>query len=569
MTLFETLPRDGAAFAAWEWAQIEPFYDELAARPLSAQSVGEWLADWTRLQNLISEGHARLFVATTLDTTDQAAEKRFHRYLEQVEEPAEMAEQRLREKLLASQLEPENFEIALRDLRSEAALYREANIPLFTQEEKLSNEFNQVIGAQTVEWEGEERTIPQMRPLYQERDRALRERAWRLALERQLADRARLNDLWRQFLALRLRIAANADCATYRDFRWKEMKRFDYTPQDCLDFGAAIEQIVVPAAARVYERRRARLGVEALRPWDLDVDSFGRPALRPFSAVEDLERRCEAIFQRVDPQLGDYFATMRREGLLDLDNRKGKAPGGYQIDFRAVKRPFIFMNAVGLHDDVQTLLHEGGHAFHCFESARLPYAQHLEFGSEIAEVASMSMELLAAPYLSESEGGFYSTADAARARVQHLEDLILFWPYMAVVDGFQHWVYTHAEAAADPAQCDAAWGALWDRFMRGVDWSGLDDLRVTGWQRKVHIFDSPFYYVDYGLAQVGAVQIWRNALRDQAAAVRQYRHGLSLGGTRTLPELFAAAGATFATDATTLGELVALIEDTIDALETA
>jgi oligoendopeptidase F len=569
MTLFETLPRDYAAFIAWEWAQIEPFYDELADRPLNAASVSAWLADWTRLQNLINECHSRLFVATTLDTTDSAAETRFHHYLEQVEERAEMAEQRLREKLLASKLEPDNFDIALRDLRSDAALFREVNIPLFTQEEKLANEFNQVIGAQTVEWEGEERTIPQMRPLYLRHDRAERERAWRLASEQQLADREPLNDLWRQFLALRLRIAANADCATYRDFRWKAMKRFDYTPQDCLDFGDAIEQVVVPAAERIYERRRARLGVETLRPWDLDVDPFGRPALKPFSAVEDLERKCEAIFRRVDPRLGEYFSTMRHEGLLDLDNRKGKAPGGYQIDFRTVKRPFIFMNAVGLHDDVQTLLHEGGHAFHCFESARLPYAQHLEFGSEIAEVASMSMELLAAPYLGEHEGGFYSTADAARARVQHLESLVLFWPYMAVVDGFQHWVYTHADAAADPAQCDAAWGALWDRFMRGVDWSGMDDLRLTGWQRKVHIFDSPFYYVDYGLAQVGALQIWRNALHDQAAAVQQYRRGLSLGGTRTLPELFAATGASFATDATTLAELVALIEETIDGLETA
>ncbi len=569
MTLFDTLPHDSATFITWQWAQIEPFYNELAARPLSATSVNVWLADWTRLQNLINEGHARLFVATTLDTTDHDVESRFHHYLEHIEEPAEMAEQRLREKLLASQLEPENFDIALRDLRTDAALFREVNIPLFTQEEKLANEFNQVIGAQTVEWEGEERTIPQMRPLYLRHDRAERERAWRLALGRQLADRERLNDLWRQFLALRLRIAANADCATYRDFRWKAMKRFDYTPQDCLDFGDAIEQVVVPAAERIYERRRARLGVETLRPWDLDVDPFGRPALKPFSAVEDLESKCEAIFKRVDPQLGDYFTIMRREGLLDLDNRKGKAPGGYQIDFRTAKRPFIFMNAVGLHDDVQTLLHEGGHAFHCFESSRLPYAQHLEFGNEIAEVASMSMELLAAPYLSEHEGGFYSAADAARARVQHLENLVLFWPYMAVVDGFQHWAYTHADAAADPKQCDAAWGALWDRFMRGIDWSGLDDLRVTGWQRKVHIFDSPFYYVDYGLAQVGAVQIWRNALQDQAAAVQQYRHGLSLGATRSLRELFTAAGGSFATDATTLGELVALVEETVDGLEMA
>jgi oligoendopeptidase F len=221
------------------------------------------------------------------------------------------------------------------------------------------------------------------------------------------------------------------------------------------------------------------------------------------------------------------------------------------------------MNAVGVHDDVQTLLHEGGHAFHWFEASRLPYAMQWDYGAEIAEVASMSMELLAAPYLSEADGGYYSPKDAAHARIHHLERAILFWPYMAVVDAFQHWVYTHIDQAADPAACDAKWGELWARFIPGVDWSGLEDARVTGWQRKLHIFKYPFYYVDYGLAQMGAVQVWRNALKDQAGAVRRYREALALGGTRPLPELFAAAGAKFAFDAATLGELVALMEQTI------
>ncbi|GIL14474.1 MAG: oligoendopeptidase F [Chloroflexota bacterium] len=561
------LPQTAQEFMNWGWPQIEPVYRELEARELTAAGVNGWLADWSRLSELITETAARLYIATTLDTADDDAQQRFHRYLETVIEPVEQAEQNLRQKLLDSGLQPDGFKIPLRNLRAEAELFREENVPLFTQEQKLVNEYDRIVGAQTVRWDGQEVTLEQLRPVYQNPDRTRRESAWRLAMNRWLQDRSALNDLWRQFMDLRRQMAKNAGYDSYRDFRWKQFNRFDYTPQDCETFHAAIEQVVVPAAARLYERRRQRLGLESVRPWDTDVDPLNRPPLRPFSDVAALDAKAEAIFRQVDPQLGDYFGIMRREGLLDLDNRKGKAPGGYQQDLAAVKRPFIFMNAVGIHDDVQTLLHEGGHAFHCFETAALPYIQQRNFGAEIAEVASMSMELLAAPYLTTDYGGYYTPSEAARARVEKLEEMIRFWPYMAVVDAFQHWVYTHHEAASNPDNADAKWDELWGRFMQGVDWSGLDDIRVTGWHRKLHIFQVPFYYVDYGLAQVGAVQVWRNALRDQAQAVRQYRHALSLGGTRTLPELFAAAGATFAFDADTLGELVTLIETTINDLE--
>jgi oligoendopeptidase F len=258
---------------------------------------------------------------------------------------------------------------------------------------------------------------------------------------------------------------------------------------------------------------------------------------------------------------------MRAESLLDLDNRKGKAPGGYCAELAVERKPFIFMNAVGLHDDVQTLLHEAGHAFHVFEAARLPYHQQLEYGMEIAEVASMSMELLAAPHLTRDAGGYFSREEAARARVEHLEGIVLFWPYMAVVDGFQHWVYEHPDDARRPANCDATWDTLWQRFMPVVDWSGLEDQRRTGWQRKLHIFQLPFYYVEYGLAQLGAVQVWRNSLADPAHAVADYRRALAMGATATLPDLFAAAGARFAFDAGTLSEAVQLVERTIQELD--
>lgn len=567
--MLQGLPTNIHDFMQWSWSQIEPYFEALQNRSLSAANVVEWLEDRALLGHMIGETYNRLYVATTVDTTDEAAESRFLQFIETVIPQVRVAEQKLKEKLLASGLQPQGYDIALRNIRTDTELFRDANIPLFTEEDKLRTEYDKIIAAQTVEWEGEERTIPQMRPVLLKTDRTVREQAWRLVADRQLGDRDALNDLWKRFLTLRRQIAANADMPDYRAYIWRSLLRFDYSPDDCMSFHRAIEEVVVPAAARIYEKRRARLGVETLRPWDTDVDPLGRSPLHPFEDVRMLDGTTATIFNRVDPQLGDYYATMRREGLLDLENRKGKAPGGYCTGFDYSKRPFIFMNAVGLHMDVQTLLHEGGHAFHVFESGSLPRYQSIEVPMEFAEVASMSMELLAAPYLAQDVGGFYSPEDAARARVEHLEGIILFWPYMAVVDAFQHWVYTYPDDALDPAHCDAMWSELWDRFIPGIDYSSLDDVEATGWQRKLHIFQIPFYYVEYGLAQLGAVQVWRNSLSDQAKAIADYRKALALGGTVALPNLFATAGAKFAMSGDTLREAVGLVERTVEQLDPA
>ncbi len=562
------LPKTTVQLLAWTWPEIEPLCKDLEAWQLSAANVDDWLAEWSRLSENIFEMRERLYVATTVNTSDTEAENRFKAFLDDIQPQAEAADQRLREKLLASGLEPKGFEIPLRNMRTEAALFREANLPLLTEEDKLANEYDKIVGAQSVMWEGRDVTPTALRPVYQEPDRARREEAWRTVQDRWLKDRQAVSDLWQRFLPLRRKIAKNADYGDdYRAYRWKSMLRFDYSPADCKSFHQAIEEVVVPAAAGIYERRRQRLGVSTLRPWDLDVDPLGRAPLRPFKTVSELQTKVSSIFHHVDPQLGQYFDLMRNEGLLDLDNRKNKAPGGYCDDFVASRRPFIFMNSVGLHDDVQTLLHEGGHAFHTFEMSKLPYIHQMQVGMEFAEVASMGMELLAAPYLAEDSGGFYSTADAARARVEHLEGSILFWPYMAVVDAFQQWVYENPDAALAPANCDAEWARQWRRFMRGVDWSGLQQQVATGWQRKLHIHQIPFYYVEYGLAQLGAVQIWANALKDQAGAVASYRRALALGGTVTLPQLYATAGAKFAFDAATLRACVGLMEETIGKLD--
>ena len=389
--------------------------------------------------------------------------------------------------------------------------------------------------------------------------------SWRLMRERMLADKPAIHELWRKLFALRRQVAANADKPDTRAYVWEQKSRFDYTPRDCRVFHTSIEKVVVPAASRVYERRRKRLGIETIRPWDEYVDPLGRTALRPFRRVTQLASGAANIFDRVDPTLGQYFRTMMAENLLDLKSRKHKADGAFCAFFELTRKPFVFMNAVGIHYDVQTLLHESGHAFHSLEMVNLPYGMQRNPPMEFQEIASLGMELLAAPYLADS--GLYTPAEAARARIETLEDILLGWPYMALVDAFQHWIYENPTRGADPKKCDAKWSKLHARFIPDVDYSGIEIYRPTQWHHQGHILQSPFYYIEYGMAQLGAVQVWANALKDQAAAVQAYRHALSLGATVPLPELYAAAGAKLAFDRKTLQSAVDLIETQIAELE--
>lgn len=568
------LPGDVDALMAMGWAGLAPFYDELASREFDAASVDTWMADWSRLTSVVEEANAVLYLNRSRDTTDATAEQRFFRFIEEIRPHSEVAEQRLREKLLNSGLTPNGMTVPLRRLRAQAELFRAENVPLLTELSKLATQYDKLVGAQTIAWQGEQLTIERARQLLAGPDREQREQAWRSIHSRQLQDRSALNELWAQLFALRAQIAANAGHASFREYIWARLSRFDYTPEDCAAFREAIAAVVVPAATRIYERHRQRLGVERLRPWDLVDGSFGRPAaasgetpLEPFADVEALTAGGVRMLGRVDEELGAHLELMAQEGLLDLANRPGKAPGGYCTYFAVRRRPFIFMNAVGSQRDVQVLLHEAGHAVHAFEASRLPLLQQRGAPMEFNEVASMSLEFLGAPYLTAEQGGFYDAAQAARARVEHLEESLLFWPYMAVVDGFQHWAYSHPDKATTPEHCDAAWRELWARFIPGVDWQGLDDELATGWHRKLHIFQVPFYYVEYGLAQLGAVQVWRNSLRDERAATAAYKQALALGGTASLPELYATAGARFAFDQDTLGEGVALMERTIADLQ--
>lgn len=572
--MLKDLPNSPETLLAWTWPEISPFYQELASRPLSAENVDSWLADWSSVGEHIEEQYARISVATTVNTADQAAEEGMNKFLDGIFPNVMAAEEKLKEKLLASKLEPKGFKIPLRNMRAEADLFRTSNLPLLAEQQKLSIQYDKIYGAQTVQWEGQEVTLTRLAMNFQQPGREKREKAWKLKAARQLADMEAINKLWVKFMDVRARITKNAGKPSYREYAWQQRLRFDYTPADCKSFAAAIEQVVVPAARRIYEKRKKSLGVDTLRPWDL-VDGWysrptppaGSPTLRPFTSIDELKQGVSTIFHRVDPVLGGYFDILLSEGLTDLENRKNKAPGAYCTSFPSLRKPFIFVNAVGIHDDVMTTLHESGHAFHVFETAAIPYIQQLAVPMEFAEVASMGMELLASPYLTRQNGGFYSEIEAAHARIEDIESRILFWPFMAVVDSFQQWVYENSSAGAEPAACDAKWGELWDRFLPAVDWSGLEEIKLTGWQRKQHIHQAPFYYVEYGLAQLGAVQIFGNARKDHAGAVAAYRQALSLGGTVTLPQLFATAGARFAFDSAVLKTSVDLMEEVIDELE--
>jgi len=576
--MLKDFPTEYTLALDWQWADWQVHYQALMDAEVTAETVEDWLLQWAQVNRLATEVSQRLNVAKNSDTGDEVAEARYKNFVATIVPEIEKASFALNKKLVAVGHVPAGLETPMRNIKTEIAIFREENLPLQTQLSDLAIEGSKIMGAQTVEWDGEEVTIKQLQSVFEEQDRERRKKAWLLMQDRLMQDHAALNRIWRQSMAIRKQMAANAGFDNYRDFVWQVRQRHDYTPDDALAFTAAIADVVVPAAARLREQGRQALGHETLRPWDMSqhafaisVDTKGRAALIPYDTMEEFIERGRSIFEQVDPELGQFFGTMQAEQLLDLENRKGKAPGGYCTMYPTSRRPFIFMNAAGLAQDVRTLLHESGHAFHVFSMVDLPYF-HLQgsFGHvplEFAEVGSMAMELLASPYLTKEQGGYFEAAEAARYRIEHLRGILYFWPYMAVVVEFQHWIYTHHEAATDPANCDAKWIELWNRFIPGIDWSGYEHYIPNRWRRQGHIFRVPFYYIEYGLAQLGAVQVWANALDNPQQALAAYRHALTLGSTVPLPQLFEAAGAKLAFDADTLQRAVELIEKTIAEME--
>lgn len=557
-------------FMTLDWEGIQPLYTQLEDFELDKESLDSWMEQWSDLRKLVDERYARLSLATKLDTADEEKEKRFFDFLEHVYPSTQAADQGLKKKLLGSELTPQGMELALKKMQAEADLFCEENLPLLTEESKLGTQYSKILGAQTIQWQEEELTLVQVKSTLLTTDRRVRKELWELLSQRQLEDREAINELWKKFMAVRGKLASNAGFPDYRAFRWQQQLRLDYSPKESRQFIDAVKEVAVPAATRVYNQYQSRMEIDQVRPWDLldNQTTFSLPAIQAFKTEEEFITRVGNILDRLDPVLGDYFKSMQDKDLLDLMNKKGKGPGGFCTTFATLCEPFIFMNAVGRGSDLRVLFHESGHAFHVFERTDLPYHHQWRPGREFAEVASIAMELLAEPYLSEDLGGFLSTEDAARTRLLNLEGKLLFWPYMAVVVAFQHWVYENHSLASKPDACDGKWLELIDLFMPGINWDGFEDVKMTGWHRKLHIHQEPFYYIEYGLASLGAFQIWENAQKDQGKALQDYRQSLALGGTVSLPDLYRAAGANLSFDADTLGAAVQLIERTLTELET-
>lgn len=551
-----------------DFSQLEPLYQKLLSRTLNdAAEADQWLTDFSELTAAVDEYGSRKYIDKSCHTDDADIEKRYMQFVEEVEPKIKPLYFQLQKKFLdstgAKQLEGKRYFILTRKWQADVELFRDENIPLETDVTKTVNEYDKISGAMSVTFRGKEYTMQQLARFSEEPDRATREESFRLSSERRLRDRDAIEHIFDRLLPLRSKIATNAGMSDYRAYTWKAYKRFDYTPDDCLTFADAIAEVCVPVVRKLDEKRKADMELDTLRPWDIAVDPLNRQPLRPFKedAVEDLVLKSRTIFDRLSPDLSRDFETLRMNNNLDLQSRKGKQPGGYQCSLEESKQPFIFMNAAGLQRDVETLLHEGGHAFHHIAACVEPLVFLRSAPMEFCEVASMSMELLG----SEHFDVFYNEADAARARRSMLEGIIRFFPWMATIDTFQHWIYTHPGHTA--AERTKQWLATLDRFGSGViDYTGFEDVRAAQWQRQLHLFHAPFYYIEYGIAQLGALQLWMKSKEDTQRALANYRAALALGGTRPLPELFKAAGISFDFSSKTLKPLIGALNAELDSL---
>jgi oligoendopeptidase F len=552
-----------------DFAQLDPLYRALLDRPLdTVEQLIAWLEDFSTLTAVVDEYGSRRYIDKSCHTEDTAIEKAYMQFVEEIEPRIKPLYFALQKKLLESPARPllsgARFAILSRKWAADVGIFREENVPLDTQVTKLSNEYDKLCGARIIHFRGSDYTPQQMARFSEDTDRITRQEAWEANTTRRLQDRAAVDGIFDQLLTLRKQIATNAGFSEYRAYVWKQYKRFDYTPEQCLAFADSVAEVCVPLASKLAAQRARDLGLSKLRPWDLDVDPKGRSPLRPFQEerIADLINNTREIFSRLSPQLAAEFDELLAHQNLDLASRKGKQPGGYQMSLEQSRQPFIFMNAAGLQRDVETLLHEGGHAFHFLASCRNEPLVFLRSAPmEFCEVASMSMEMLG----SEHFDVFYNNpTDAARARRKMIEGIINILPWIATIDSFQHWLYTQSDPSNE--RRTAEWLRLMNRFWPDVDWTGYDDAQASHWQRQLHLFHAPFYYIEYGIAQLGALQLWLKSQHDPRAALGGYRAALNLAGTRTLPQLFAAAGIVFDFSAKTLGPLMSALGDELASL---
>ena len=533
-------------FEVTNWQNLEPFFKELLSRNIDTQQTLEkWLKDQSELEAVISEDACWRQIKMTCDTENKALEDAFNFFCMEIQPNIEPYSDALNKKLLnhplAAGLDIKKYFTYLRSLRKSIELFRAENIPLQAELSVMQQQYGVVTGKMTVSINGQEYTLQQASKFLESNDRNLREEAYRKIQERRLEDKASLSELYNQLIQKRNQQAINAGFTNYRDFRFKELGRFDYTKEDCFAFHEAVKQHVLPLVNIIYQKKKEKLELAVLRPWDLDAEPEGIGPLRPFKVSEELINKSIECFTKLRPFFGDCLKKMQELKHLDLESRIGKAPGGYNCPLAESGAPFIFMNASGQMNDVTTMVHEGGHAVHSFLAHPLELSGFKEYPMEIAEVASMAMELFS---MDHWEVFFSNKEELTRAKEHQLERVITIFPWIAVIDKFQHWVYENPQHTT--AERINNWNAILLEFQDSViDYSGLENYRSNMWQRQLHLFEVPFYYIEYGIAQLGAIGMWMQFKNDKQKALDNYCTALSLGATLTLPDLYITAGLKF------------------------
>lgn len=565
----QKLPRQyvPADFMISNWEGLALYFEELYVRELSdVSSLEKWLRDLSELEAVISEDACWRQIKMTCDTENKELEERFNYFMLEIQPHIQLWSDKLNRKLVdcpfTAQLDTKKYFTFLRSIRKQIDLFREENIPVIAELNVLQQQFGVIAGKMTVTVKGQEYTLQQAAKFLEDDDRALREQVYLQIADRRYQDQAALTSLYEQLIEKRVTIAANTGYADYGEYRFLELGRFDYDRAMCEQFHEAVRDYVMPLVNELYERKRKKLGVQQLRPWDLEAEPIGTKPLRPFSNGDELTKKTVACLQELRPFFGDCLARMEKIGHLDLESRKGKAPGGYNCPLAESGAPFIFMNAAGTLDDVTTMVHEGGHAIHSFLCHSLELNGFKEYPTEIAEVASMSMELFT---MEHWDIYFADRTELMRAKGQQLERVITIFPWIATIDKFQHWLYSNPGHTAK--QREEVWLSILNEFSSPVvDFTGLEKYRAVLWQRQLHLFEVPFYYIEYGIAQLGAIGLWQQYKKNPTQAIENYLSALSLGGTRTLPDLFAVAGLTFDFSASTISSLMKFVQSELDQI---
>ena len=554
-------------FTVTDWKSLEPYFKALVDRDISTtEKLEQWLKDQSELEAAVSEDACWRQIKMTCDTQNKELEESFNFFCLHIQPNIQPYADTLNKKLISSpllnDLNKDTYFTYIRNVKKSIELFKDENIPLQAECAVLQQQYGQITGAMTVEVNGEQYTLQQAAKFLENSDRKIRESVYHKIQQRRLQDKESLNNLFDKLIGIRNTESNNAGFKNYRDYRFKELGRFDYTHEDCMQFHEAVKLHILPLVNEIYKRKKEKLGLETLKPWDLEAEPADIKPLHPFKSGDELLEKSIDCFNKLNPFFGDCLSKMRELKHLDLESRKGKAPGGYNCPLAESGAPFIFMNAAGQMHDVTTMVHEGGHAVHSFLAHHLKLSGFKEYPMEIAEVASMSMELFSIDYW---DSFFENETDLQRAKEHQLERVITIFPWIAVIDKFQHWLYLNPNHTHEERQQN--WLNILEEFKDNViDYSGLENYRENAWQRQLHLFEVPFYYIEYGIAQLGAIGMWMQFKKDKTTALENYCKALSLGGTKTLPELYNTAGLSFDFSPTTIKKLMDFVKNEMEKI---